>query len=159
LKRLGVPSSLIAEPAADSLQFDSEALWAQLAGRDWAGADVLVVRGTSGRDWLADRFRERGAAVGLLAAYRRSPPQLDAAGMALLGEAVAQPAEHLWFFSSSEAVDHLQALAPQAGWPAARALATHPRIAERARRLGMLEVREARPAFEAVVACIQSLAS
>ena len=55
---------------------------------------------------------------------------------ALLAEALHQPVRWIWMFSSSEAIDHLQALAPTAHWQAARALASHPRIAERARALG-----------------------
>ncbi|MGY4830486.1 uroporphyrinogen-III synthase [Sphaerotilaceae bacterium SBD11-9] len=157
LRELGV--ALITEPAADAPQFDSEALWQQLAPLDWAGQHVLVVRGAGGRDWLAERLRERGAQLSFVAAYGRTAPQLSAPQQALLGEALAQPAEHLWFFSSSEAIDHLQALAPQADWRPTRALATHPRIAERARRLGIGHVIEARPSFADVVACIQSNAS
>ena len=157
LRSLGVP--LIAEPAADAPQFDSEALWAQLSGRNWAGQRVLVVRGTSGRDWLAERLRECGAELSFVAAYARSAPQPSPAQQALLAEALAQPVQHLWFFSSSEAIDHLQALAPQAHWVHASAIATHPRIAERARALGIGRVIEARPSLEAVVACIQSFAS
>jgi len=157
LRGLGV--SRIVEPAADAPQFDSEALWQQLAARDWAGQQVLVVRGEGGRDWLADKLRERGAALHFVAAYQRAAPHWSAAEHALLKEALARPAQHLWFFSSSEAIDHLQVLAPQADWSAAQAVATHPRIAERARRLGLGRVVEARPSLEAVVACIQSIAS
>ncbi|HET7793575.1 MAG TPA: uroporphyrinogen-III synthase [Rhizobacter sp.] len=157
LRELGVP--LITEPAADAPQFDSEALWQRLAPLDWAGRHVLVVRGAGGRDWLAERLRERGAQLSFVAAYDRAAPQLSAPQQALLGEALAQPTEHLWFFSSSEAIDNLQALAPQADWRQARALATHPRIAERARRLGIGYVIEARPSLADVVACIQSNAS
>lgn len=157
LRELGV--SHIVEPAADAPQFDSEALWQQLSAHDWAGRQVLVVRGEGGRDWLADKLREHGARLSFVAAYRRAAPQWSAAEHALLGEALAQPAQHLWFFSSSEAIDHLQALAPQADWSGARAVATHPRIAERARRLGVGRVIEARPSLGAVVACIQSIAS
>jgi uroporphyrinogen-III synthase len=47
-----------------------------------------------------------------------------------------EPVRWIWMFSSSEAIDHLQALAPEAHWHAGRALASHPRIAERARALG-----------------------
>ena len=54
--------------------FDSEALWARLSGRHWAGRSVLVVRGEDGRDWLAETLRERGAAVDFVAAYRRAAP-------------------------------------------------------------------------------------
>ena len=98
------------------------------------------------------------ARVGYVAAYRRTAPVLDVPAQQVLAAALADPGAHLWFFSSSEAIDHLEALAPQADWRAARAVATHPRIAERARRLGVGEVTEARPAMPAVVGCIQSLA-
>jgi uroporphyrinogen-III synthase len=157
LRELGVPA--IVEPADDAPQFDSEALWQQLSARDWAGRHVLIVRGTSGRDWLAERLRERRAELSFVAAYSRTAPRWSPAEQALLAEALARPGEHLWFFSSSEAIDHLQALAPQAAWAASQAVATHPRIAERARRLGMGRVLEARPSLEAVVSCIQSIAS
>ena len=157
LHALGVVE--IVEPAADAAQFDSEALWMQLRTQAWAGRRVLVVRGTSGRDWLAERLREQGATVSLACAYGRSAPLLDDAGCTLLQAALDRPAQHLWFFSSSEAVDHLEALAPARTWAAGRALATHPRIAARARALGLGQVLESRPALAEVVACIQSIAS
>ena len=161
----GVPASCIVEPAADAPQFDSEALWAQLARRDWQGADVLIVRGDGGRDWLAETLRARGATVAHLQAYRRVAPSFDAGATALLGDALAQPAAHLWFFSSSEAVANLGAVVaglgasanPAGPWLRARAVATHPRIAERASQLGFGCVAEARPTLAAVVACIQSM--
>jgi len=158
LRRLGVPAEQIVEPAADAAQFDSEALWQQLQRSDWQGAPVLIVRGEGGRDWLADTLRARGARVGWLAAYSRSAPHLDPAGQALLREALAGPRAHLWFFSSSEAIDNLAALAGAAAdWSQARALATHPRIAARAQHLGLGQVTLVRPTLSAVRACIQSM--
>jgi uroporphyrinogen-III synthase len=158
----GVPAVQTVAPAADAAQFDSEALWQQLAAHDWQGAGVLIVRGDGGRDWLADTLRARGAQVALLAAYRREAPVFDAMQRALLAAALHEPASHLWYFSSSEAIDHLERLASASDssrWTEARALATHPRIAERARQLGIARVTECRPPLEAVVACIQSLRS
>ncbi len=157
LRALGVPT--VIEPAVDAPQFDSEALWQQLAGREWAGQRVLVVRGAGGRDWLAERLRERGAVLRFVAAYDRAAPRLSPAQQTLLNEALQQPQQHLWFFSSSEAITHLATLAPQAEWARATAVATHPRIAETARSLGLGRVIEARPSVEAVVACLQSIAS
>jgi uroporphyrinogen-III synthase len=157
LAALGVPAAQIVEPAADAVQFDSEALWAQLAGRDWAGRAALIVRGDGGREWLADMLRERGVEVSFVCAYRRAAPVLDEAPRGLLDAALARPAQHLWFFSSSEAIDHLLVLRPAADWGAAQALATHPRIAERARQAGFARVSECRPTVEAVVGCIQSI--
>ncbi len=158
LREAGVPDECIVEPAADAPQFDSEALWAQLAARDWQGAQVLVVRGDGGREWLADTLRERGATVEALAAYRRCLPELNAAARVLLGAALREPRAYVWLFSSSEAIDNLAALAgAPADWSQARAVATHGRIAERARRLGLADVGLARPSLDAVSACIQSM--
>jgi uroporphyrinogen-III synthase len=153
----GVPAAQIIEPAADAAQFDSESLWLQLARHDWRDSGVLIVRGDGGRDWLADTLRSHGARVQQVAAYRRVLPVLGAPEQALLQAAVDEPAAHLWLFSSSEAIDNLAALQPlgaAAGWARARAIATHPRIAARARQLGFGQVSEARPSPEAVVACI-----
>ena len=157
---LGVAAVQIVAPAADAAQFDSESLWAQLEGRDWNEAAVLIVRGDSGRDWLADTLRSRGASVEHVAAYRRVVPRLDAREAALLQAAITDPGAHLWLFSSSEAIANLMALPPLAGSANAargRAVATHPRIAARARELGFGRVIESRPALTDVVACIQSL--
>lgn len=157
LRALGVPQACIVEPKADAAQFDSESLWERLRERDWAGAVALIVRGESGRDWLAERLREAGAEVGFVTAYERAAPALDDVQRACLNEALAAPHAHTWMFSSSESIAHLLALAPDAAWRAARALATHPRIAERAREAGFGAVHECRPALDAVVACLQSI--
>lgn len=160
LRDCGVPAERIVEPAAASPRFDSEALWSALAVHDWSGASVLVVRGDGGRDWLADTLRAHGARVGFVSAYRRIAPRLDdARRRPLLQAALADPAAHLWFFSSGEAVDNLCRACPGAGWHAARAVATHPRIAQRARDCGFGVVHETRPTLAAVRGCIQSLAS
>jgi uroporphyrinogen-III synthase len=159
---LGVPAAQTVAPAADAAQFDSEALWQQLAAQDWRGAPVLIVRGDGGRDWLAETLRGRGAQVSHVAAYRREAPVFDAVQQSLLAAALREPASHLWYFSSSEAVDHLARLTATfepPRWAEARALATHPRIAERARHLGIARVSECRAPLEAVVACIQSMRS
>ena len=159
LRALGVPPAGLIEPAADAVQFDSETLWEQLAGRDWSGANVLIVRGDSGREWLADTLRRHGAQVDAVTAYRRCAPVFGAAECELLNAAIRQPAGHLWFFSSSEAIDNLAALVASADlpWRQAHALATHPRIAERARQRGFKSVTQARPTLSSVVACIQSI--
>lgn len=158
LRALGVDAGRIVEPAADAPQFDSEALWEQLRATDWHGARVLIVRGDGGREWLAETLRAQGADVSAVCAYRRSAPSLDNAQRDVLAAALLEPKRNLWFFSSSEAIDNLEAIAgPGADWSRARALATHPHIAESAKRLGFGRVAQARPAFDAVSACIQSM--
>ena len=155
-----MPAANIVEPAADAPQFDSEALWARLSGQDWQGADVLVVAGEDGRDWLARQLQDHGARVRRLAAYRRGGPDWTPARSALAEAALARPRGHLWFFSSSQAVDHLLARYPAPAWSRSLALATHPRIAQTAARAGFGEVLLSRPTLQAVAeACIQSSAN
>jgi uroporphyrinogen-III synthase len=117
-------------------------LWQQLQARDWQGRVVRIVRGEDGRDWLADQLGAAGAQVGFIAAYRRLPPQLDAAGRALLQAALAQPRQHLWAFGSSESVGHLAMLAPGADWSQAVAVAPHPRIVAALQAAGFGTVRQ-----------------
>ena len=159
LRRAGVHESLLDEPAADAPAFDSEALWRRLSPLDWRGRRVLVVRGTEGRDWLADTLRAAGAQVEFVAAYRRAAPRLDAPAAALLQRALAEPEAHLWLLSSSEALRHLGALAPGADWSRARAAATHPRIAASARAAGFGQVLDVAPTPKAAAALIAELAT
>lgn len=141
----------IEEPAPDSPQFDSEALWARIATWPWAGSWVVVVRGEEGRDWLGQQLHAAGAQVHFVSAYRRMAPTLDAQGQALLAQALAQPAAHCWLFSSSEAVGHLVRLTPGADWTASWALASHPRIAQAARDAGFGRVDLVGPGADAVL--------
>ena len=134
LREAGVPPQALVEPAGTV--FDSEALWERLRARDWSGRRVLVVRGERGRDWLAERFGQAGASVDFVAAYERRLPRLDAPAQALLDAAQRWPSQHLWVFSSSEAVANLALLAPGADWSRAAAIAAHERIVAAARQLG-----------------------
>ena len=153
----GVPAGLVLTPPDSAATFDSEALWAVLRPRlDWTGLDVLVVRGEGGRDWLADTLRQHGAHVHFIEAYRRTAPVLDAAAQRLLRQALALPHDYCWLFSSSEAVGHLPTLAPGADWRSAVALASHPRIAQTAERLGFGQVQQIAPAPGSVAAALRS---
>jgi uroporphyrinogen-III synthase len=157
LREHGVPDASLVEPAADAKQFDSEALWAQLAHHDWHGRAVLLVRGEGGRDWLGQTLAQAGATVHALAAYRRAEPQLDAPAHTLLAAAQAAPRTHAWLFSSSEAIDNLQRLAPHAHWQASIALTTHPRIGATARAAGFGDVIEIRTGVDAAAAALHGL--
>jgi uroporphyrinogen-III synthase len=158
LAAAGVPTQAVVSPPVQAGQFDSEALWACLQGqRDWAGQAVLIVRGEGGRDWLADTLRQHGAQVHFVEAYRRTKPVLDATRQVLLQAALAHPQDHVWLFSSSEAVGQLPALAPGADWSAANALVTHPRIGQAARLLGMARVQQIRPDPTAVAQVVQGV--
>jgi uroporphyrinogen-III synthase len=158
LQACGIDLARIIQPAADSASFDSESLWLRLQDHDWRGRRVLIVRGESGRDWLAERLRQAGAAVDLLAAYRRSASVLDEAQRTSLLSALAEPARHLWLFSSSESVEQLlrTGLAGAGQLQRSVAMATHPRIAQTAAEAGFGKVIETRPSLSEVLRCIQS---
>jgi uroporphyrinogen-III synthase len=156
LRDLGGAALAVVAPNGDAPQFDSEALWARLRDRDWQGASVLVVRGDGGRDWLAERLVEAGASVDAMSAYRRKVPAFVGEDRRLLDAALADPAA-IWLFSSSQAIANLEAVAGRGRLAGARAVATHPRIAARARAAGFVEVVGTGPGLDAVVACIQSI--
>lgn len=144
LRSAGVARVL--SPPAQAAQFDSEHLWPLLQGEGpWAGRRWLWLRGEGGRDWLMQRLIDEGARVQPIAVYRRLPPALSAQE---LQAELAAPG--LWLFSSSEALTHLAQRCPQGlmGAPPA-ALATHPRIAETAARLG-LQAALVRPEPQAI---------
>ena len=169
LEQAGVPPGCIDGPAADAPQFDSEALWQQVAAQIRPGDRVLIVRGRSatpqgahdssqgnGRDWLARQIEAAGGMVEFVVAYQRGAPHFSAHEVALAQQAACDGS--LWLLSSSEAVAHLAEALPGQHWGAAHALATHPRIAEAARAAGFGTVGECRPALDDVVASIESAA-
>ena len=163
LQALGVPAERIDGPALDAVQFDSEALWAQVHRQIAPGDRVLVVRGTeagattqgTGRDWLAQQIQTAGAQVDFVVAYTRGAPVFTPEQSQLAQQATHNGA--LWLLSSSQALAHLCAALPGQDWRQARALATHPRIAQAARAAGFGTVHECRPALEDVAASIESL--
>jgi uroporphyrinogen-III synthase len=159
LRQHGVPEERLVTPQLDAPQFDSENLWAELAKKDWQGRRVLLLRGATGRDWLVQQLRERGAEVDAVEVYRRKPPVWGSDEHEHLRQALAQPSRHIWLFSSSEAIDQLEQLAPETDWSRTRAIASHPRISARAARLGVGTLHQIKPSLSAVIACIQSIAS
>jgi uroporphyrinogen-III synthase len=161
---------MIDTPVPDSAQFDSEALWSRVQNQVKPGDKVLIVRGSTpntkdaegaamnGRPWLADQLTTAGVQVDFVVSYERSAPVFDAAETALM--ALAAKDKSVWLLSSSEAVANLKALSePIMGlnWSNARAIATHPRIAQAAKIAGFGVVYESRPLLADVVASIESL--
>jgi uroporphyrinogen-III synthase len=142
-------------PAADAEQFDSAALWSAIADRDWRGKRILIVHGGSGRDELAQRWRDAGAVVDRIQAYRRGDAAWSPAQAAALEAAVNEPAAHLWLFSSGDAIGRLERRAAQVSWQVHRAVCTHPAIAERARSVGFGRVLDCRPELDAVAAAVK----
>lgn len=125
----------------DPAHSDSEHLLASLDLAALAGKRILIVRGESGRELMADTLRAAGALVETVAAYRRSVPRLDAALAGQLSALLAQPND--WIITSSEALRGLDGLVrqldPAEGPGLLRAqhlIVPHARIAETARLLG-----------------------
>ncbi len=176
LLRAGVDASLLDAPAMDSGQFDSETLWAAVRHQVEPGMRVLIVRGAAtagragpaaaegqtdaaamgtGRDWFSRQLTETGAKVDFVVAYQRRPPELSAHQHSLACAASADGS--VWLFSSSDAIANLAALLPGQSWQRARAVATHARIAAKARMLGFGVVCESRPLLASVLGSIESM--
>lgn len=160
LVEAGIGASLVDAPSAQAAQFDSENLWQQVKGQVEPGHAVLIVRGedadggAGARDWLAEQLGAAGAQVQAVAVYLRQAPMFTEAqrACALLGAT-----QGVWLFSSSQGIANLQGLLPGQQWAQARALATHPRIAQAARMAGFGVVCESRPSLDAVAAALESL--
>jgi uroporphyrinogen-III synthase len=177
LLQAGVARGQVDAPDSAAAQFDSEALWQAVQQQVRPGWRVLIVRGDTGtysgtdsasdnnatadsqgvgRDWLAARLTEQGAAVEFVVAYVRRAPQPSADTLALVQRAASDGTA--WLFSSSEALGNLRAMAEGQSWSQARAVVTHPRIAQAARAAGFAVVCESRPALADLLASIESLA-
>jgi uroporphyrinogen-III synthase len=161
----------VLHPPADAEQFDSEHLWPVLKPLDWQGQQVGILSGgdaeqAKGRQWLTLRWQEAGAQVHTVLCYQRGPAHWSAAQQALARQAWAQPAQHLWLCSSSEALALLHSHqlptlwphAPESGaralTPAHRLLATHPRIAEAAAQIGWVDIGTCPPTLDAVARAV-----
>lgn len=169
----GVAAGQIDAPAPDAPQFDSQALWQVIGQRDWQGRRVLVVRGESprssgtsaenpgapGRDWIARQWTAAGAQVDFVAVYQRRAPRLTRAQIQRARGASGDGA--VWLFSSSEAVANLLGLPALAriDWSGARAIATHPRIANVLQAAGWGVVVVSRPALKDIRDTLASLES
>jgi uroporphyrinogen-III synthase len=155
----GLDACAIDAPDPQASQFDSEALWQQVAFQVVSGDRVLIVRGENaeelkgGRDWLRERLVDAGVQVDAITAYIRQSPQWSDRQLA---QAQACCDDCVWLFSSSQAIVYLRALMPARHWTRARAVATHPRIAQAARQAGFGVVCESRPVLDAVVAALES---
>lgn len=125
----------IVHPAAEAPRHDSEALWELLAARGPVPSRVLLVRGTDGRDWLAERLAAHGAAVHLHAVYRRVPAVWDPGALAKLTRWASLGHHPTWLLTSGESIDAVRGnvvrTAGQDWWQACRFIVTHPRLADR----------------------------
>jgi len=135
LVAVGVPDVAVPETT-----FDSEGLLALPALRDVRGKRVAIFRGDGGREALGDTLRERGAVVDYVSCYRRAAPQSGIGGLA---QALREGRVHAFTLTSSEGLDNLWTLFDVDTRERVRRVpffVPHPRIAERARSLGLTAV-------------------
>jgi uroporphyrinogen-III synthase len=162
LAHCGIPAGQIDQPALQSKQLDSEALWVVVTSQVVQGMNVLFVRGadesgaTAGRDWLALELEKAHVKVSAVAAYQRTPTQLTEPQKAQVQKFIADGA--IWVFSSSAALQALATQCPQANWSMAKATVTHPRMADLAQKIGWGAVAIAPPGLRSLQASIKSLA-
>ncbi|CAN7219078.1 uroporphyrinogen-III synthase [Pseudoduganella sp. LjRoot289] len=141
---------------------DTEHLLQALDLKALRGARVLIVRGESGRELMGDAFRAAGADVTVVAAYRRSTPQLTPALAATLERLLGQPAD--WVITSSEALRGLLQLAGQLKNSAESVvklqqqhlIVPHARIAQTANGLGFHRITQTGSGDERLLAALQS---
>lgn len=170
LQGAGWPSGQIDSPEVDAAQFDSESLWALVGGAVSTAVktapagrppSVLIVRGAdaqgqlAGRDWLALQLAQAGVQVLQAVAYVRQAPVLNAHQCAWVHQTLQD--DTAWLFSSSEAAQHLVQACPDLALGRARALATHPRIAQRLQAAGWGRVDLVPAGLDAQAQSIKSL--
>ena len=148
---------------------DSQTLLAALDLPTLVHRSVLILRGESGRELLADALVAADVQVTQVAAYRRAAPAFDAAGAARLRQLLGAGCD--WIITSSEALQILLRMAAQAdgmqSMPAQRnsvvelkqqrLIVPHARIAERAQELGFCRVIRTGSGDEGVLAALQFL--
>lgn len=139
---------------------DSQTLLEVLDLPALAGRRVLILRGESGRELLADSLRQAGALVEPVPAYRRQAPTMDAARRQQLHGLLSQDAT--WVVTSSEALRNLVAMAADSGFAQDRSrlleqklLVPHIRIEETARELGFARILRCASGDDALIATLE----
>jgi len=145
----------------DAANSDTEHLLQTLDLAALRGRRVLIVRGESGRELMADGLRAAGAEVTTIAAYRRSVPALTPALRERL--AALLRTENDWIVTSSEALRGLlQLLAAMASddivakMQQQQLIVPHARIAATAQELGFSRVTLTGSGDERLLAALQS---
>lgn len=93
--------------------FDSEALLKHPRLQDVGGQEVLIVRGQSGRELLADTLRGRGAKVTYLAVYERRPHKPLPEELSRLDAALKAESLRFLIVLSADSLRSLTASLPQ----------------------------------------------
>ena len=170
---LQVPLARVTYPEGD-LSSDSEGLWKLLQHELKPHARVLIVRGESGRDWLADTLASHGLQVSALSVYRRQAnawtseqvQALLAWSQSLqpqLSESVISSDSGVWLITSGEGLEAIAAqfgahgLTGRPGLQPKSVVVVHQRLVEPVRRwlanwqVGEIPVAVSAPNDETIV--------
>lgn len=129
LQAAGIPEAQIIVPLE---RFDSEGLLALSALQDVRGKRVVIFRGETGREHLAEVLDQRGATVTRVVCYRRCAPSPATED---LRQRLGQAKLDGIVFTAGEAVDNLERMLDKATRDRLKripAFVIHPRIGERA---------------------------
>jgi len=125
----------ILHPGLDAPTHDSEALWQVLAHSGLPLRRVLLVRGATGREWLAQRLAQLGVVVDRHVVYARQPVDWSEPARRVLAHWHNTGLTPVWLVTSGEGLDAVHrnvVLADmQSWWRAHRFVLTHPRLAVR----------------------------
>ncbi len=149
----------------DPQRSDSSTLLASLDLHQLHDAQVLIVRGESGRELLADTLRAAGVKVQQIAAYQRRVPSLDVAKKTQLIALIES--ENDWLITSSEGLRNLLHWVQQLQESITKSnfvekmqqqhlIVPHIRIAEVAHSLGFDRVSLTGSGDEALLLAVQS---
>lgn len=129
------PQGHVVHPPDDAPRHDSEALWQLLSSRPLPRR-ALLVRGETGRDWLAERLAQAGVDVHIHALYRRRPAIWPHGSVALLRGMAADAGARrpVWLLTSIAGIDAVAQALRAADlfewWAGGSFVVTHPRQAE-----------------------------
>lgn len=145
----------------DAEESGSEGFWRAWLASGRHARRVLLLRASSGRDWIIGQLRGAGAAVDPLAVYERVPHRLRADECERLRGWVAAGADAVVVVSSAEAVaavvEQVRPVDGAADWlRRGTALATHPRVAQRLHEAGFARVDLSEAADCAVIGKLES---
>ena len=125
---------------APKQRFDSEALLELPELKESLGKRIVIFRGDGGRELLGDVLVQRGAKIEYAECYRRQKPQTDSGKLLYLW---ARDELNVVTVTSAEALHNLFDLAGKLGqqWlKKTPVFASHERIAETAREMGLQQV-------------------
>ncbi|WP_071058009.1 uroporphyrinogen-III synthase [Pelistega sp. MC2] len=105
LRQKGIAEQKIIYPQDGN---DSESVWPLLEPYIPSSfSKILILRAATGREWLADKIREKGAIVHYVATYQRQENMLGAGIVEDLQKSMDNSAKIYWLLSSGEGVQAL----------------------------------------------------